>query len=122
MGESVQLMNATRTCSRCGTGLSPVHTRNLCPICLWDTALSFDREEETEIDDDPSKPRPARFGEDELLGELGRGAQGIVFRARHLRLGRAVALKTIPAYQLVSEQVRERFLLEARTAARLDHP
>jgi serine/threonine-protein kinase len=65
---------------------------------------------------------PPIFGDYELLGELGRGGQGVVYRARHRGLGRLVALKTIPPAHLAGTHARERFRLEASTASRLDHP
>ncbi len=124
MGGTADIMNTTRTCERCRTVLSPAHSRNLCPACLFDTALDpYDMAFASlpPASDAPVEP-PSNFGEYELLGELGRGGQGLVFRARHRRLGRLVALKTIPASYLAGPHARERFLLEARTASRLDHP
>lgn len=57
-----------------------------------------------------------------LERELGRGGMGVVFLARDLKLDRHVAVKALPAYLADDERVRERFLREARTAARLSHP
>jgi WD40 repeat protein/serine/threonine protein kinase len=57
-----------------------------------------------------------------LLGVLGRGAAGIVYRARHLKLNRTVALKVIVAGPHLSQEVRQRFQVEAQTIARLHHP
>ncbi|MGQ0715285.1 MAG: serine/threonine-protein kinase [Gemmatimonadaceae bacterium] len=54
--------------------------------------------------------------------ELGRGGMGVVFLARDLRLDRLVAIKALPLHLADDERVRERFLREARTAARLSHP
>jgi len=54
--------------------------------------------------------------------ELGRGGIGVVFLARDLALERAVAIK-LPAPALAQEPAfRDRFLTEARVAARLSHP
>jgi serine/threonine protein kinase len=54
--------------------------------------------------------------------ELGRGGMGVVYLARDERLDRMVALKVLPAALAAEPQTRERFLREARTAARLAHP
>ncbi|HUY87897.1 MAG TPA: serine/threonine-protein kinase [Pirellulales bacterium] len=62
-----------------------------------------------------------RLGKFELLEVLGRGSFGEVYRARDLRLGREIALK-IPRAEWLDAQDAERFLREARHAARLRHP
>jgi serine/threonine protein kinase len=58
----------------------------------------------------------------EVLGELGRGGMGIVYRARQLSRDRVVALKVVRPEQLVHSSVVRRFRREAQAAARLDHP
>jgi serine/threonine protein kinase len=58
----------------------------------------------------------------ELQEELGRGGMGIVFRARHQRLNRVVALKMILAGQFASPAEVRRFQTETEAAAQLDHP
>ena len=63
----------------------------------------------------------ALAGTYELLQEIGRGGMGVVYAGRDVRLDRLVAIKVLP--DLVSSNaVRERFLREARAAARLTHP
>jgi serine/threonine-protein kinase len=63
----------------------------------------------------------ALSGNYELLQEIDRGGMGIVYAGRDVRLDRLVAIKVLP--ELVSSDVvRERFLREARAAARLSHP
>ncbi|MBC7791051.1 MAG: serine/threonine protein kinase [Anaerolineae bacterium] len=54
--------------------------------------------------------------------ELGRGGMGTVYLARDLRLDRAVALKVLPPEFATQTALRERFLLETRTAAKFSHP
>jgi len=64
----------------------------------------------------------ALAGRYSLERELGRGGMGIVFLAREVALDRLVALKLLPPEMAARPEVRERFLKEARTAARLSHP
>jgi hypothetical protein len=58
----------------------------------------------------------------EILGELGRGGMGVVYKARHLRLDRLVALKLIRGAGSLDPEAVRRFEAEARTVARFDHP
>ncbi|HEY3325316.1 MAG TPA: serine/threonine-protein kinase [Planctomycetota bacterium] len=58
-----------------------------------------------------------------LIGEeLGRGAMGVVFKAKQLSMDRAVALKFLPKRLAQDEKVVARFLREARAAGQLSHP
>ncbi len=61
-------------------------------------------------------------GEYSLERELGRGGMGVVYLARDVQLDRLVAIKALPRELATREDIRARFLREARTAARLSHP
>jgi Tol biopolymer transport system component len=63
-----------------------------------------------------------RIGHYELLGELGRGGMGVVFRARDLDLDRVAALKRPGPDAALDPAIVKRFLREARAAARISHP
>lgn len=70
-------------------------------------------------------PEIKRFGRYEIAGELGRGAMGVVFKARDPQINRLVALKTVVLRghdPEAEEEFRKRFLNEAQAAGRLHHP
>lgn len=68
------------------------------------------------------EPRHHRIAGYEILGKIGEGGMGVVFKARQLSLGRVVALKVLPARLTRDTRFVERFLREARAIAKLSHP
>lgn len=58
----------------------------------------------------------------ELLEELGRGGMGVVYKARHLKLDRLVAVKVLPNAAFASPGALARFLIEAQVVAKVKHP
>src|SRR5215216_3759807 len=62
----------------------------------------------------------ALAGRYSIVRELGRGGMGVVYLAREVHLDRLVAIKLLPPEK--ADRLRERFLREARFAAKLSHP
>lgn len=71
--------------------------------------------------DDHRPNLPKRIGDFEILGELGRGGMGLVYRARQCSLNRLVALKVLSAGLGLTTKAIMRFKLEAEAAAKLHH-
>ena len=124
---SLHLQTEPGICPECGSA-SRVG-RGLCLKCLLSTGIDgngeYPRVEPTLDDllrDLDGYHAEWLLGNYQILGEIGRGGMGVIYRARQRHSRRIVALKRILSHHADSQDTLMRFRREAQAAANLDHP
>ena len=117
------MQNPSSTCPRCQSPIPADAPGGLCPSCaLLGVAEPTDPAQSAAAGTPTIEELAAAFPEYEMLGVIGQGGMGVVFKARQPRLDRLVALKILPPALAAQPGFAERFTREARALARLAHP
>lgn len=124
-------MEHKRKCTDCGTPLGTTDAQPVCPACIF-RRLSNIGSTVQPAESANTTPRTTTvregdsdtdfYAEYELLGEIGRGGMGVIYKAHQPGLNRTVALKAIHAAGLAGDAARRRFQAEVKMAGRLNHP
>ena len=128
-------MNAENSCPKCQRRLPADGPRGLCPACLLAAGLGMPvNQDDFNLSPAPTTPSgkqlppPATsdlaplFPHLEIIGILGQGGMGTVYKAKQKKLDRLVALKIVRSDAAADPAFAERFNREARTLARMSHP
>ena len=119
-------METERICPNCRKTLLPDVPLGLCPECLIKSGFPTGTEPGTggigRFVPPPVEEIAKLFPQFEILGFIGKGGMGAVYKARQPGLDRFVALKILPPAVASDPGFAERFNREARALARLNHP
>lgn len=121
----MSIASGPKQCPKCGGAIPADAAQGLCPKCLLQQA-SVPTEAGTAGASAAQPPSTlelaAAFPQLEILGLIGQGGMGFVFKARQVKLDRFVALKILPQSLAADPAFAERFTREGRLLARLNHP
>jgi serine/threonine protein kinase len=115
--------NPPKLCPNCKAPIPPDAPGGLCPACVLLGAAGPTYPTSGAMASAPTlEELTAAFPDLEVIGMIGHGGMGVIFKARQPRLDRFVALKILPPHLAQQPGFTERFTREARALARLSHP